>query len=97
FAAMNTYMVKRGYITMEKLAEIMSINPRTKFGLPSGITVGEKADFVLVDPDREFVVDSADFVSKGKFTPFLGKTLYGDVLLTVFDGKAVYNKIEDIK
>ena len=97
FAAMNTYMVKRGYITMEKLAEIMSINPRTKFGLPAGITVGEKADFVLVDPDREFVVDSADFVSKGKFTPFLGKTLYGDVLLTVFDGKAVYNKLEDIK
>lgn len=97
FAAMNTYMVKRGYITMDRLAEIMSINPRSKFGLPNGIKVGAKADFVVVDPDKEFVVDSKDFVSKGRFTPFLGKTLYGDVLLTVYDGRAVYNKFEDIK
>jgi dihydroorotase-like cyclic amidohydrolase len=38
-------------------------------------------------------VDSADFVSKGKFTPFLGKTLYGDILLTAYNGEAVYRKI----
>ena len=93
FAAMNTYMVKRGYITMEQLVQIMSINPREKFGLPAGIKVGEKADFVLIDPNKEFVVDSKDFVSKGKFTPFLGKTLYGDILLTVYNGKAVYENI----
>ena len=92
FAAMNTYMVKRGYITMEKLVEIMSINPRKLFGIDSGIAVGKKADFVLVDPDKQFVVNPEEFVSKGRFTPFEGKTMYGDILLTVCDGKVVYQK-----
>ena len=93
FAAMNTYMVKRGYITMEKLVELMSINPRKIFGLDSGIKIGQKADFVLVDPDKEFVVDPQTFATKGRFTPFEGRTLYGDVLLTVYNGEAVYKNI----
>lgn len=93
FAAMNTYMVKRGYITMEKLAELMSINPRKIFGLDSGIKIGQKADFVLVDPDKEFVVDPQSFATKGRFTPFEGKTLYGSVLLTVYNGEVVYKNI----
>ena len=93
FAAMNTYMVKRGYITMEKLVELMSINPRRIFGLDSGIKIGQKADFVLVDPDKEFVVDPQTFATKGRFTPFEGRTLYGDVLLTVYNGEAVYKNI----
>ena len=93
FAAMNTYMVKRGYITMEKLCEVMSINPRKLFGLPHGITVGEKADFVLVDPDKEWVVNPEEFASKGRYTPFDGVTLYGDVLMTVYNGQTVYNKL----
>ena len=93
FAAMNTYMVKRGYITMEKLAEVMSINPRKLFGLPHGIKLGEKADFVLVDPDKEWVVNPEEFASKGRYTPFDGVTLYGDVLMTVYNGQTVYNKL----
>lgn len=93
FAAMNTYMVKRGYITMEKLCEVMSINPRKLFGLPHGIKLGEKADFVLVDPDKEWVVNPEEFASKGRYTPFDGVTLYGDVLMTVYNGQTVYNKL----
>ncbi|MBQ7816711.1 MAG: dihydroorotase [Oscillospiraceae bacterium] len=92
FAAMNTYMVKRGYITMEKLVQLMSINPRKLFGMPSGIKVGEKADFVLIDPDKEWVV-KPPFATKGNYTPFLDKTLYGDVLLTVYNGEVVYKNI----
>ena len=58
-----------------------------------GIKVGEKADFVLVDTDKKWVVNPETFVSKGRFTPFEGVTLYGDVLLTVCDGKTVYNNL----
>ncbi len=93
FAAMNTYMVKRGYITMEKLVEIMSINPRRIFGMDSGIQIGKKADFVLVDPDKAWIVGEKPFASKGRHTPFLNKKLYGDILLTVYDGKVVYKNI----
>lgn len=93
FAAVNTYMVKRGYITLEKLAEIMSINPRKIFGLDYGIEIGRKADFVLVDTDKKITVNPDTFVSMGKATPFAGKTLYGDVLLTVYNGEIVYKNM----
>ena len=71
----------------------MSINPRKLFGLPHGIKLGEKADFVLVDPDKEWVVNPEEFASKGRYTPFDGVTLYGDVLMTVYNGQTVYNKL----
>ncbi len=93
FGAVNTYMVKAGHISFEKLVEIMSVNPRKIFGLPYGIKVGEKADFAVVDRDKEWIVDPAEFVSQGKFTPFRGVKLTGDVLFTAYDGKAVYNKL----
>ncbi len=93
FGAVNTYMVKAGHISFEKLVEIMSINPRKIFGLPYGIKVGEKADFTVVDREKQWVVNPAEFASQGKFTPFEGVQLTGDVLFTVYDGKTVYNKL----
>lgn len=93
FAAVNTYMVQAGHIGLEKLVEIMSINPRKIFGLDRGIKIGQKADFTVVDTQKQWVVDPAEFVSAGKFTPFEGVKLTGDVLLTVYDGELVYNKL----
>lgn len=93
FAAVNTYMVQAGHISLEKLVEIMSINPRKIFGLDRGIKIGQKADFTVVDTQKQWAVDPADFVSAGKFTPFEGVKLTGDVLLTAYDGELVYNKL----
>lgn len=93
FAAVNTYMVQAGHISLEKLVEIMSINPRRIFGIPRGIKIGQRADFTVVDTQRQWIVNPADFVSEGKFTPFEGVKLTGDVLLTVYDGELVYNKL----
>ena len=45
-----------------------------------------------MDFDREFKVDSADFISMGKATPFDGLTLRGKVLLTIVAGKVVYEE-----
>ena len=93
FAAVNTYMVQAGHISLEKLVEIMSINPRKIFGLERGIKIGRKADFTVVDIHKQWIVNPAEFVSAGKFTPFEGVKLTGDVLLTVYDGELVYNKL----
>lgn len=93
FAAVNTYMVQAGHISLEKLVEIMSINPRKIFGLERGIKIGRKADFTVVDTHKQWIVNPAEFVSAGKFTPFEGVKLTGDVLLTVYDGELVYNKL----
>ncbi len=93
FGAVNTYMVEAGHISFEKLVEIMAINPRKIFGLPYGIKVGEKADFTVVDREKQWVVNPAEFASQGKFTPFENVKLTGDVLFTVYNGKTVYNKL----
>ena len=90
FAAMNTFMVKNGHISMEKLVQLMSINPRRLFGLPRGIKAGEKADIAIADPDKKWIVDPADFVSMGKFTPFEGLELTGKILMTIYNGDIVW-------
>ncbi|HCU07563.1 MAG TPA: dihydroorotase [Clostridiales bacterium] len=90
FAAANTYLCKAGHIDLERLVELMSINPRRLLGLPAGIRMGYPADLVIVDPDRKILVNPARFESMGRSTPFEGCTLYGDILLTIYDGDIVY-------
>ena len=78
--------MKAGLITLEKLIDLLSTNARKRFGLPAG------GDFTVWNLSKEFTVDSAEFISKGKATPFEGWKLNGECLLTVCDGKAVYKK-----
>ena len=52
----------------------------------------ETIDYVGEKLDKEYSVDPSDFLSKGKSTPFAGQTVYGECLLTVHQGKAVYSK-----
>lgn len=85
FQVMYTHLVKTGIITLEKLVEIMAINPRERFGInQSGITVW--------DLDKEITVNKDDFLSMGKATPFEGMKLYGECVLTVCNGETVYVK-----
>lgn len=87
FSVMYTYFVKTNIISLEKLIELMSINPRKRFGLP--IT----DDICVFDLDTMYTVNPKDFLSKGKFTPFEGMKLFGVNKLTVCDGKIVYNSV----
>ncbi len=84
FAAMYTHFVKTKKITLKRLVELMSDNPRARFNIPVG------DDFTVWDLNARFVVNPDEFLSKGRATPFAGKKLYGKCLLTVKDGKTVY-------
>ena len=84
FPICYTYLVKTGIITMEKLMDLLVWNPRERFGLPLG------EDFSLWDLDAQYEIDPADFLSLGKATPFQGWKVNGKCLLTVCDGKVVY-------
>ena len=84
FPICYTYLVKTGIITMDRLMELLVWNPRNRFGLPLG------NDFSLWALDAEYEIDPADFVSMGKATPFQGWKVQGKCLLTVCDGKIVY-------
>ena len=87
FPICYTYLVKTGIITMEKLMELLVVNPRKRFDIPLG------NDFSIWDLEASYMVDPADFLSMGKATPFAGWTVQGKCMATVCDGKIVYNSL----
>ena len=91
FAALNTHLVRKGVITLEHLVKIMSENPRKVFRIEGGIEVGQRADVVLLDVNREWRVDSEKFFSMGKITMFDGREMTGDVVMTIHRGEVVYD------
>ncbi len=91
FAALHTHLVKRGIISLEHLIKIMSINPRKVFRIEGGIEVGERADIVLLDTNKQWRVDSNNFYSMGKITMFDGREMTGDVVMTLHRGEIVYD------
>lgn len=89
FPVLYTYLVKKGIITLEKLIELMAINPRRRFGIT------QTEDICVYDLQSEYKIDPCEFKSKGKSTPFDGMTVSGKNLLTICGGKAVWNITEN--
>ena len=91
FAALNTHLVRKGVITMERLVELMSLNPRKVFRIAGGLNEGDRADVVLLDTEKEWRVDSEKFYSMGKISMFDGREMTGDVVMTLHRGEIVYD------
>ena len=85
FPLLYTNLVKKGIITMERLLELIVYAPRKRFGIPLS-----ESDYSVWDLETETVIDSAEFLSKGKATPFDGWKIYGTCLKTVVNGNVVY-------
>jgi dihydroorotase len=85
YAACNTALVASGRASASRLSALMSANPARILGLDRGafpkgrLSPGFAADVVLVDPAERWTVDAAGFCTKGKGSPFAGKTLTGRV------------------
>ena len=93
FQMMYTYLVQeKKILTVEKLVELMCISPRERFGIPGGLEVGKQADIAVVDPTITGTVDPEKFLSKGRATPFAGMKTQGDIVLTMYKGKIVYQR-----
>ncbi len=88
FPLMYTHFVKNGIITIERLIELMAINPRKRFGIPFDNSL------TIWDLNQEFTVSSEEFLSKGKATPFVGAQLNGVCCMTICNNKPVY-KLQD--
>ena len=95
FAALNTHLVAKGIITLERVVELMCLNPRKVFRIEGGLEVGQRADIVLIDTKKQWRVDSTKFLSMGKITMFDGREMVGDIALTLHRGKVVYNALEN--
>ena len=84
FPVLYTGLARPGVMTLERLVEMMAIAPRERFGLPMG------DDYVVMDLENPYVLDSSRFLSMGKCTPFDGWTVYGKTQMTFWNGKIVY-------
>lgn len=92
FSICYTELVKKNGISLNKLSELMSRNPANILRMNKGsITIGKDGDLVLVDLNKEIVIDKEKFASKGKNTPFDGKKYFGEVVMTIKGGKLIYS------
>lgn len=89
-----TALYHTGEISLNKVVELMCINPRKILGLDiPAIEVGKTADLVIVDINKKWTVDPEKLHSKSHNTVFKGMTLTGKPLVTISKGEIRYNEI----
>ncbi|MBO6040257.1 MAG: dihydroorotase [Oscillospiraceae bacterium] len=87
FPLLYTGLVRKGILSLGALSALLSANPRSRFQIPLG------NDFSIWDLEETYLVDPAEFLSKGKATPFAGHTVSGRCKLTVFNGMPVFHEV----
>ena len=94
FPVLYTRLVETGRIPLGRLVEAMSAAPRRIFNLggPQALAPGEPADLILVDVSTPFTIRSADFLSKGRSTPFEGWQVRGCVKRTFRRAEPVWEQ-----
>ena len=88
FPLLYTNLVKPGILTLDKLMELMVVNPRRRF------RIGFDGGFSVWDLEERYAIDPAKFQSMGRATPFAGKEVYGRCLATFCAGQQVYARGE---
>jgi dihydroorotase len=68
-----TYLVKSKIISMSRLIELISITPAKIIGFDNQIKVGNRANFILFNPNSEKIVNN-------KNSLYYGEQLYGEVV-----------------
>jgi len=96
FPVIYTYLVKPGIITLDDLVRLMYENPRRRFGMDaphlSEELAKEAPSFAIWNLDEEYDVNPDEFMTKGRSTPFDGWTVSGRCLMTVMNGKKVWER-----
>ncbi|XZJ15697.1 dihydroorotase [Clostridium perfringens] len=92
FSICYTKLVKENHISLNKLSQLMSGNAAKLLNINKGkLQPGFLGDLVLIDLSKKRIFKEEDIVSRSKNTPFNGMKFYGDVVVTIKNGKIVYN------
>ena len=93
FPLLYTHLVQKGILSLEKLIQLMSINPRKRFYndiTDKGLQVGQKADFTIYDLNQAYTIDPNNFYTQGRSCPFDGWEVFGRCLGTWANGKIAF-------
>lgn len=85
FPLLYTYLVRQGVLPLAALIERMGDAPARRFGIPLGNS------FCVWEDGEEYAIDPASFASMGRSTPFAGWQVRGRCILTVCEGRVVYD------
>lgn len=86
-AAMLTHFYHTGKLSLSRISEMMSAEPRRLLGIPEiSMKKGAKADIILIDTEKEWTVDPEKLHSKSHNTVFKGEKFKGQNLMTITDG-----------
>lgn len=86
-------LVEQGILSLKDFVTKMAVNPARILGLESGIRIGAPADITIIDLEKTFTVDSNNFKSLGRNTPFENRQMKGKAVLTMVGGKVVYKHL----
>ena len=90
-AVSSTELIEPGVLSWPGLVEKLTCNPAKILNLNRGtLNEGSVADIIVVDPDKEWIVNKQDFSSKSKNSCFIGRKLKGKVEYTILLGKIAY-------
>lgn len=85
-------LVEAGVLSLSEVVQKLSWNPARIFHLPYGsLSVGVPADVAVFDPNHAWTVVADGLHSKSTNTPFVGQRMKGRVMLTLVDGRVVYD------
>ena len=87
FPVLYTKLVRTGILSLEKLMDLLAFHPRRRLSIPL-----DEKDYSIWNLNEAAVVDPAQFLTKGRATPFAGWELYGVCMTTVCDGRVVYDR-----
>lgn len=99
FPVMYTHFVKTNVLSIDKLVQLMSVNPAERFGFNNKLQVGNVANLTVFDLNSKYTIDCCEFESMGKSSPFDGMDVYGKCVLTIANGNIAYidkNTKEDL-
>ena len=86
-------LVHQGAISLTQLISKLTCEPAKVIGRNGELgtlKAGAPANITIFDPEREWIVNSRNFASKGKNTPYDGYKFKGKMMATIANGKIVY-------
>ena len=84
FPIVYTKLVKTGILPLELVIKMLTDNPRNRFG------INDNGSLTIWNLSDEYKIDTSEFLSMGKATPFQGENVFGKCLMTVYGGKIVW-------
>ena len=92
FFPLTLNIIKEKKLGISKLVELLSANPAKLLKLEAGsLKIGNNADIVIFNPDKKIKLSSSIIKSKSKNFPYDNKKAFGEIFLTMVDGKIIFH------